>query len=92
MSRWRRFHYCASAAVIVTSLGVFFDEMGGELILIPGLIAQGVLELILTLLVTAGDDFYSLPGGSHAVLAAIFYFTKIYAISFGWTFLKEGKS
>ena len=91
MSHWRRFHYCASAAVIVTALGVFFDEMGGELILIPGIIAGGVLELILTLLLTAGDDFYFLPRGSHAVLSAVFHFAGIYVISLGWAFVKEGK-
>ena len=89
MSRWRRFHHCAGAAVIVTALAVFFGGTGGELILVPGIIARGVLELIL--LLTTGDDFYSLPRGSHAVLAAVFYFAGIYVISLGRAFVKEGK-
>ena len=91
MSRWRRFHNCASAAVIVTALAVFFGGMGGELILIPGIVARGVLELILTLLFTTGDYFYSLPAGSHAVLSAVFYFASFYVLSVGWTFVKKGE-
>ena len=95
MSHWRRFHYCASAAVVVTALAVFFGGMGGELILMPGMIARGGLELMLTLLFTTGDDFYFLPRGSHAVLAAVFCFASVYVISFVRAFVKafvkEGK-
>jgi len=80
----------ASVAVIVTALAVFFGGLFGELILVPGLFTQGVSELILTMLLTTGDNFYSLPGGSHAVLAAVFYFVLIYFVLLVRARLGEG--
>ena len=90
MSHWRRLHYSASTAVIVTALAVFFGGMFGELVLVPGLILQGVSEVILTELLTRGDNFYFLPPGSHAVLTAAVYSSAAYVISFGWGAVKEG--
>ncbi|HEX6184342.1 MAG TPA: hypothetical protein VFZ44_10720 [Pyrinomonadaceae bacterium] len=90
MSRRRRFHYSASLAMIVTALAVFFYKQGGEVLLVPGMMLEGILELALTLLLTTGDDFYFLPRGSHVVLNAVFYFHVFYMLSCCRTDLREG--
>ena len=89
MSRWRRLNYSASLAVTVAALAAFAYRQGGELLLVPGMFLQGVSELVLTLLLSAHDEFYFLPRGSHVVLTAACYFPAIYILSCVVTGLKE---
>lgn len=89
MSHWRRLNYSASLAVITAALAAFAYEQGGDLILIPGIVLQMMSELVLSLLLTTGDDFYSLPDGSHVVLSALCFFPAIYILSWFYTLFKE---
>lgn len=94
MSRWRRFHYSASLAVIVAALAAFCDgyfdgAFAGFIFLLPGIMARLVLEWLLSLLLTDGD-LYALPAYLAPVIAAAFYSAFFYLLFQAWADSREG--
>jgi hypothetical protein len=75
---WRALSYSICFAVVITALSFTWSERGGEFILWPGLVSQGMFNWLL-LMIPTGDDFYSLPSKSYLVFNITIYSAVVFA-------------
>lgn len=66
---------------------VLFYREGGELLVVPGLLAEIYLNDFF-ILVNKDDVWYSAPAGTYAVFNVIAYFLLFYVISWVYTVIK----
>lgn len=78
--RWRDVSYSASAGIAVTALARIFCNLGGEIVLVPGMMIEGILSTFISFALTAGDNYFFFPPGSHLIPSAVLYSLASYAV------------
>ena len=75
---WRRLSYSICLAVVITAISYTWSDRGGEFVLWPGFVSQGMFNWLL-LAIPTSDDFYSLPSKSYLVLNITIYSLLVFA-------------
>jgi hypothetical protein len=68
----KRVSFSVCLAIVITALSYALNDRGGEFVLGPGLVSQGMFNLLL-LAIPTDDDFYSLPSKSYLVFNVTIY-------------------
>lgn len=78
----RRFLTASALAVMITALSAFFGfgSLIGEFLMLPGLIINSCTELLLTILLTEGDNIFRFPNGSGHFFNVVFYAVSLFFI------------
>jgi hypothetical protein len=69
MKTKKKLAYSVSGAIIIVALSLVFYSHGGEILLVPGMIAQGCLNILIILLF---DDLYRIMHLAPAFTACIY--------------------
>jgi hypothetical protein len=77
MIRWTRLSNCTSGAIMITSFGVLFYSEGGDILVLPGLIAQIFLNVFF-FLINKDDNWFVAPHGTYLALNVLVYAPLLY--------------
>ena len=73
--------YSFAGGVTMTTLGYAFYRVGGEFLLLPGMVMNGFVEVLLVSLVTDGDSYPQTPTGMMYILNVAFYALVLFFVS-----------